>query len=353
MATLLLAGCRQDMHDQPKFIPQRGTTFFADGRSARYQVTGTVARSQGDENGYFTTGMTNGAEGQNLPFAVTPEILERGQERFNIYCAPCHSRVGDGHGMIVQRGYYQAADFHSERMRQAPLGHFFNVITNGYGAMPNYHAELAPADRWAVVAYIRALQLSQHASAGDAPTGSQFRSLADTATAEGLSPSIVEDHPAMTAPVPAPAVPAAVPAAQPAATGSNAGSATTATAPAATQSATKQPSPAGTTQVASAEPQKAPLAAAAAAAPAAAAGDAAAGKQIYTDNCMMCHQPTRAGMPPMIPSLVDIVTRTSASHVRQTVTTGVPTGKPPMPSFASKLSSTDIDNLIAYLRTKP
>ena len=107
--TLTVAGCRQDMHDQPKFTPQRGTEFFADGRSARSQQAGTVARGQEQSGSYFLTGMSDGKEGDGLPFPVTMTVLERGQERFNIYCAPCHSRVGNGEGRIVERGYYQAA----------------------------------------------------------------------------------------------------------------------------------------------------------------------------------------------------------------------------------------------------
>ena len=165
---LVLAGCRQDMQDQPKFFPQRGTSLFADGRSARPQVENTVARGQLHEDSYFYSGMTGGKEGDGMPFAVTPELMARGQERYNVYCTPCHSRVGNGAGMIVQRGYRPAGNFHTDRLRNAPLGHFFNVMTNGYGAMPDYSAQLTPEDRWAVVAYIRALQLSQDAKPGDA-----------------------------------------------------------------------------------------------------------------------------------------------------------------------------------------
>ena len=176
-AMLVLAGCRQDMHNQPKFIPQRGTTFFADGRSARPQVANTVARNQMHENEYFYTGMVGGKEGDGFPVALTPEVMQRGQERYNIYCTPCHSRVGNGDGMIVQRGYRPAGDFHTDRLRNAPLGHFFNVMTNGYGAMPDYSAQLSPEDRWAVVAYIRALQLSQNAKPGDVAPGAKIEDL--------------------------------------------------------------------------------------------------------------------------------------------------------------------------------
>jgi len=183
----LLAGCRQDMQDQPKFIPQRGTDFYADGRSARPQVENTVARGQLHQDAYFYTGLgQDGKEGNTMPFAVTMDVLQRGQERFNIYCTPCHSRVGNGAGMIVQRGYRPAGNFHTPRLMAAPLGHFFNVMTNGYGAMPDYKAQVSPADRWAIVAYIKALQLSQDAKPADAAPGAQIESLANIAASEGL-----------------------------------------------------------------------------------------------------------------------------------------------------------------------
>lgn len=182
----LLAGCRQDMHDQPKFIPQRGTDFYADGRSARPQVENTVARGQLHEDAYFYTGMQDGKEGNVMPFPVTMEVLQRGQERYNIYCTPCHSRVGNGAGMIVQRGYRPAGNFHTSRLQNAPLGHFFAVMTHGYGAMPDYAAQVAPVDRWAIVAYIKALQLSQSAKSADVAAGAQVESLSDVAEREGI-----------------------------------------------------------------------------------------------------------------------------------------------------------------------
>jgi len=184
-AMLVLAGCRQDMHDQPKFFPQRGTSFYADGRSVRPQVENTVARGQLHEDTYFYTGLNNGAEGNTFPFPVTMDVVQRGQERYNVYCAPCHSRVGNGQGMIVQRGYRPAGDFHTDRLRNAPLGHFFAVMTNGYGAMPDYAAQVTPADRWAIVAYIRALQLSQNASGADL-VGQQTKPLAAIAHEQGM-----------------------------------------------------------------------------------------------------------------------------------------------------------------------
>lgn len=170
LSLLVLAGCRQDMHDQPKMYPQRGTIFYADGRSVRPQVANTVARNQTPDS-YFATGLEGGKEGDGLPIPLTMETMQRGEERFNIYCTACHSRVGNGAGMIVQRGYRPAGNFHTDRLRNAPLGHFFAVMTNGYGAMPDYAAQLTPEDRWAVAAYIRALQLSQNAKAGDVGNG--------------------------------------------------------------------------------------------------------------------------------------------------------------------------------------
>jgi mono/diheme cytochrome c family protein len=191
---LLAAGCRQDMQNEPKMIPQRGTSFFADHRSARPQVAGTVARGQGDEDSYFYTGVVQGPNGykeeQNLmPFPVTMEVLRRGQERFNIYCTPCHSRVGNGLGEIVMRGYKPAANLHDQVRLSQPLSHYFYVMTHGYGAMPDYSAQLTPADRWAVAAYIRALQLSQAATTQDVPAGTQVRDLKEIAREQGLPES--------------------------------------------------------------------------------------------------------------------------------------------------------------------
>lgn len=192
-ATLVLAGCRQDMHDQPKFFPQRGTTLYADGRSVRPQVENTVGRSQLHQDSYFYTGMVDGKEGDGLPFPVTAKVLARGQERYNIYCTPCHSRVGNGEGMIVERGYAKAGNFHTARLEQAPLGHFFHVISNGYGAMPDYSAQVAPADRWAIAAYIRALQLSQKGTQADVAAGAHVEPLTDIAEREGLPASFIKE----------------------------------------------------------------------------------------------------------------------------------------------------------------
>jgi mono/diheme cytochrome c family protein len=187
---VLVAGCRQDMHNEPKMIPQRGSSFFADGRGARPQVVNTVARGQLHENSYFYTGVVQGANGYKeeqdlMPFPVTMEVLKRGQERFNIYCTPCHSRVGNGLGQIVDRGYKPAANLNDQVRRAQPISHYFYVMTNGFGAMPDYSVQLTPADRWAVAAYIRALQLSQNATASDVPAGVEIRSLKSIAEEEG------------------------------------------------------------------------------------------------------------------------------------------------------------------------
>ena len=158
------------MHDQPKYIPLRPTEFFADGRSARPLIDGTVARGHLDDDaGYYTGKGPDGKPLDDFPFPVTKDVILRGQDRFNIYCTPCHDRLGNGDGMIVRRGFRHPPSYHIDRLRQAPNGYLYDVITNGFGAMPDYSAQVAPADRWAIVAYIRALQLSQNASINDVP----------------------------------------------------------------------------------------------------------------------------------------------------------------------------------------
>ena len=169
LAGVALAGCRQDMHDQPKYIPLREAAFFGDGRSARPIVAGTVARGQLHEDALLETGRVAGKDADVFPFPVDAKAMARGQERFDIFCAPCHGRTGQGDGMIVRRGYRRPPTFHQDRLRDAPVGHFFDVISNGFGAMPDYAAQIRPEDRWAVIAYVRALQLSEHAAAADVP----------------------------------------------------------------------------------------------------------------------------------------------------------------------------------------
>ena len=210
LAVILTSACRRDMQDQPKFKPLRPSSFFADGRSARPLIDGTVARNQLRDDTLFYTGKTGPGQqagaaaqpgvnasgsgptaglrpgettvaGQNTQpqsypgyattflFPITSDALNRGQERFNIYCSVCHGLTGDGLGMIVRRGYKQPPSYHIDRLRQAPVGYFFDVITNGFGAMPDYAAQITPEDRWKIIAYIRALQLSQQGSLADVP----------------------------------------------------------------------------------------------------------------------------------------------------------------------------------------
>jgi hypothetical protein len=166
---MLVAGCRLDMHVQPKYLPYEPTSFFADGRSERQPVPGTVARGHLRLDELLYTGKENGAIADRFPFAITRADLERGRERFNIYCTPCHDYTGSGHGMIVTRGFPPPPSFHIDRLRGAPAGHFFDVITNGDGSMYSYATRVEPEDRWRIAAYIRALQLSQHATVQDAP----------------------------------------------------------------------------------------------------------------------------------------------------------------------------------------
>ena len=168
------------MQQQPYFRPLAKSDFYPDLRSARPPVEGTVARGQLHEDEYFYTGKIGNNPGDSMPFPVSEDVLARGRERFNIYCAPCHSRVGDGNGMIVQRGYRAPPSFHTERLRKAPLGYFFDVMTNGFGAMPDYASQIPPRDRWCIVGYIRALQLSQEATMADVPPGQKVPSAAPT-----------------------------------------------------------------------------------------------------------------------------------------------------------------------------
>jgi mono/diheme cytochrome c family protein len=169
LLVLTLAGCRQDMHDQPKYVPMRASDFYPDKRSERPFVEGTVAAGEFQDGSPLYTGSINDAPIDYFPMPITAADMKRGQERFGIYCAPCHGRIGDGNGMIVQRGYRQPPSFHIDRLRTSPPGHYFDVITHGFGAMPDYSAQVSAQDRWRIVAYIRALQLSQHATVNDVP----------------------------------------------------------------------------------------------------------------------------------------------------------------------------------------
>ena len=201
--TFAFSGCRQDMHDQPRYRPLRPIDAFGsinDGRSARPLVEGAVSRDGLREDVEFYTGKLRQSAGASnvqpqavsapqtvnqqgaqvpaqsyqgfvtdFPMPITAADLDRGQERFNIYCSVCHGRLGDGSGMIVKRGFRKPPSFHDDRLRNAPIGYFFDVETNGFGAMPDYASQIPPEDRWRIIAYIRALQLSQRGSLGDVP----------------------------------------------------------------------------------------------------------------------------------------------------------------------------------------
>jgi cytochrome c553 len=162
-ALLGTVGCRQDMHNQPKYKPLAATNFFGDGRSERPAIDDTVARGQLRIDQARYTGKANGQDIDYFPIQITHGDVLRGQERFNIYCSPCHGRLGDGHGMVVSRGLRQPPNYLEPRLVNAPVGHFFDVMTNGYGAMYSYASRVAPDDRWRIAAYIRALQLGQNA----------------------------------------------------------------------------------------------------------------------------------------------------------------------------------------------
>ncbi len=188
-------GCRQEMARQPSYRPWAPSEFFADGRADRPPEAGTVARGQLQDDALFHEGRGPNASSaasltalggdpwlavalalgavdeptDRFPFAVTEEVLHHGRQRFNIYCAPCHGRLGNGNGRIVQRGYVQPPTFHKAKWREAPDGRIFQIITQGKGAMPSYAAQIPPVDRWAIIAYLRALQLSQNALADDLP----------------------------------------------------------------------------------------------------------------------------------------------------------------------------------------
>jgi len=342
------SGCRQDMQNQPKMIPQRHTDFFSDGRSARQQVLGTVGRSQLVSARYLTTGLIGGAEGNTLPFPVTRTVLARGQEQYNVYCSPCHSRVGNGKGAIVQRGYYSAGNFQSARLRQAPLGHFFWVMTHGYGAMPNYSAEIRAEDRWAIVAYIRALQLSQNAENADIPTGVHVDHMRDLLVRASLPANFLDTWDvSMDSDVPVSRIPAAPGPSSPEAAPPDVPVSGTLAKPSTAASSEKKEiaTAAGTTGKESGQDEKKP------APPPASTGDVAHGKVLYNNNCSVCHQPTRAGIPPVFPSLLGIVEKDGEAKVRKSAKDGIPDAKPPMPPHPD-FTESDLDDLIAFLKTK-
>jgi hypothetical protein len=196
LAVMATAACRLDMHVQPRYNPLAKSDFFPDRRAVRPLVEGTVARGDERADSYFYTGKIGNNPGDSMPFPVTREVLQRGRERFNVYCSPCHSRVGDGNGFIPSRGFARKPpSYHIERLQKAPIGYFFDVATNGFGIMLDYSAQIPPHDRWCIAAYIRALQLSQNATAADVPPGQSLPSKA---------PQFVEPGTGATLPRPAP-----------------------------------------------------------------------------------------------------------------------------------------------------
>jgi mono/diheme cytochrome c family protein len=167
--TALVTGCRQDMHDAPRYEAFEASSTFADNRASRTAPAGTVARGWLRDDEALYTGKIAGVPVDEFPFPIGRDELARGQQRFNIYCTPCHGRLGDGNGMVVQRGLRQAASYHQDRLRQEKNGYFFDVITNGFGAMQGYAEQIPVRDRWLIVAYVRTLQLAEHASVNDVP----------------------------------------------------------------------------------------------------------------------------------------------------------------------------------------
>ncbi len=162
------SGCfEQDMANEGRLKPLEASEFFEDGMTARQPVEGTVARGQLFNDDHLYRGMVDGALAETFPFEVTADVLERGRERYEIFCTPCHDQIGTGNGIVVQRGFRRPSSFHVDALRAAPAGHFYDVMTNGFGTMPSYAAQVPVEDRWAIVAYIRALQLAQNATDAD------------------------------------------------------------------------------------------------------------------------------------------------------------------------------------------
>jgi mono/diheme cytochrome c family protein len=170
-----LAGCRQDMHDQPRYKPLAESGFFGDSRSARPLLPDTIARGHLKDDALLWTGVEGGKLAERFPFPLDAGVLRRGAERYGVFCTPCHGALGRGDGMVVRRGYRRPPSFHLDRLRQAPPGHYFDVMTKGFGAMPDYAEQIPARDRWAIAAYIRALQLSQNATLQDVAVAERGR----------------------------------------------------------------------------------------------------------------------------------------------------------------------------------
>jgi mono/diheme cytochrome c family protein len=197
LAMIGTVGCRLDMHVQPRYNPMAKSDFFSDQRAARPLVEGTVARGDQRADAYFYTGKIGNNPGEFMPFPVTKEVLERGRERYNVYCSPCHSRLGDGNGFVPTRGFSKKPpSYHIERLEKAPIGYFFDVMTNGFGIMLDYSSQISPHDRWCIAAYIRALQLSQHATTADIPQGQAVPSKAPEFVEPGTGATLPQVAPA-------------------------------------------------------------------------------------------------------------------------------------------------------------
>jgi hypothetical protein len=200
-ALLVTAGCRLDMQVQPRYNPLAKSDFFNDQRAARPLVEGTVARGELRADTYFYTGKIGNNDGEYMPFAVTRADLERGRQEYNVYCSPCHSRVGDGNGFIPTRGFARKPpSYHIERLQKAPIGYFYDVMTNGFGIMLDYSAQISPRDRSCIAAYIRALQLSQNATRADLPSGQDVPSKAPVLLEPGSGATLPQVKPTVAEP---------------------------------------------------------------------------------------------------------------------------------------------------------
>ena len=202
LALMVTTACRLDMHVQPRYNPLAKSDFFSDHRAARRPVEGTVARGDDRSDTYFYTGKIGDNPGDYMPFPVTRDVLERGRDRYNVFCSPCHSRVGDGKGFVPARGFaHMPPSYHIDRLRRVPIGYFYDVMTNGFGIMLDYSQQVSPRDRWCIASYIRALQLSQNATEADVPSGQSVPSQAPEfmepgtgATLPRLAPSVAKSE---------------------------------------------------------------------------------------------------------------------------------------------------------------
>ncbi len=193
LAVVVAAGCRQDMHDAPRYEAFEASATAGDNRASRIPPAGTVPRGWLREDEALHTGKVAGQPIEQFPFAIAHADLVRGRQRFTIFCTPCHGQLGDGNGMVVQRGLRQAASFHQDRLRQEKVGYFFDVITSGFGAMPDYATQIPVRDRWLIVAYVRTLQFSQHAAVNELPPDQRAAIEAASAASEGAAATAGQD----------------------------------------------------------------------------------------------------------------------------------------------------------------